>query len=60
MKVSVYKEDEGRQSVLVQATPGSGLPPVVLPNVTRENLRELVLAEVTRMRSPRVPTQVSF
>lgn len=60
MKVSVYKEDKGKQFVLVQATTGSGLPPVVLPNITKENLRELVFAEVTRMRRPKNPTQVSF
>lgn len=40
MKISVYKADGGEFSVLVEAAIGHGKPPVLLPGVTRESLRE--------------------
>lgn len=53
MKVSVYKGPEGKLSVLVQASPGKGRPPVVIPEVTLQNIQEKVLPLVEAMRKPK-------
>lgn len=53
MKVSVYKEIDGTMAILIQASPGSGKAPVVLPGVTREGLRKAVSEAVQTMREPR-------
>lgn len=53
MKVSVYRSEEGNLSVLVQASPGKGLAPVVLSDVTSDNVKERVKAAVDAMRGPK-------
>ena len=53
MKVSVYKGPEGKLSVLVQASVGGGLAPVVVPEVTLENIQEKVRPLVVAMRRPK-------
>lgn len=55
MKVSVYAPVGGTMAVLVQATPGSGTPPVVLQGLTLENLKEEVSKVVVGMRGLRNP-----
>lgn len=57
MKVSIYPLAGGVVDVLVQATPGKGLSPVVLQGLTRENLEAEVGKIVADMRRPRVPAQ---
>lgn len=53
MRVSVYKLENGRQDVLVEASPGSGLAPVLIPNVTKEDIKSRVLPVVVEMRRPK-------
>lgn len=53
MRVSVYKADDGILSVMVEASPGKGRPPVVMGVITPENVVEKVLPLVTAMRRPR-------
>lgn len=57
MKVSIYPIAGGTVDVLVQATPGKGLSPVVLLGLTRENLKTEVGKIVADMRRPKVPAQ---
>lgn len=58
MKVSVYVLEDGGMSVLVQASPGSGLSPALVQEVTQENFKSKVLPVVTRMRRPPRPRPV--
>lgn len=53
MRVSVYKLEDGKMDVLVESTPGKGRSPVMLPDVTREDVVERVLPLVTQMRRPK-------
>lgn len=53
MKVSVYIDEDGRLSVMVQASPGRGRAPTVLPVVTHKDIKEKVLAVVEEMRRPK-------
>lgn len=53
MKVSVYKAEDGSMSVLVQASPGKGRPPVVLMGITPENVVAETLPVVEGMRRPK-------
>ncbi len=53
MKVSIYKGPEGRLTALVQSTPGKGRAPVVLNDITAENVLEKVRPVVDAMRLPR-------
>ena len=53
MKVSIYKEEAGGFSVLVQASPGKGRSPVVLTGITKENIQEKVLPAVEVARRPK-------
>lgn len=57
MKVSVYKGPDGELSVLLQASPGRGRAPVVLSNIDRARIKELVGPEIDKMRAeePSVP-----
>ncbi len=57
MKVSVYNEKGGTQAVLVEPSPGRGLPPVMVQGLNHQDLRSAVLAEVTRLRHPKWPAQ---
>lgn len=57
MRVHVYKHDEGRMVAVIEPTPGKGRPPVLVPGITTENVREKVLPEIVAMRAPRVPRQ---
>lgn len=61
MKVWVYKNEDGTMSVLVQAAPGKGRPPVVLQPITPENVKEQLLPLVNAMRRPKgaEPAQAS-
>ena len=54
MKVSVYALEDGRMDVLVQATPGKGRAPVVVQDVTPEDVVTRVGKVVTEMRRPKV------
>lgn len=53
MKVSVYKNEDGTMSVLVQASPGKGRSPVLLSGVTPENVVQMVRQVVDGMRLPK-------
>lgn len=55
MKVSVYKEEGGAFSVLVQASPGKGRPPVLVVGVTAEEAKAEAVLLVDAMRGPRPP-----
>jgi len=55
MKVSVYKSPDGRMDILVQASPGSGKSPVVVPNVTRDNLVERLGPVIDAQRGKKEP-----
>lgn len=50
MKVSVYKDEEGKLSVLVQASVGVGLAPILVGEITPGNVVEKVLPVVKSMR----------
>lgn len=58
MRVSVYIMPDGAMTALVQASPGSGLPPVLVSGVTEENVREKILPIVEAVRGPKTPTQL--
>lgn len=53
MKVSVYVDEKGRLDVLVQASPGKGRSPVIVSDVTLENIVGMVGPIVTQMRRPK-------
>lgn len=53
MRVSVYKLDDGRMDVLVEASPGSGKAPVVIQGVTQEDLVQRVGPVVDAQRGHR-------
>lgn len=53
MKVSVYKVLGGGFSILAQAAPGKGRPPVLLQGITPGNVSAKTLQVVTQMRRPR-------
>lgn len=58
MKVSVYKEDGGALSVLLEASPGKGLAPVLVRGVTLDNITDKVSVEVEKMRAYVKPAPV--
>ena len=58
MRVSVYKLDDGAMAVLVEASPGRGLSPVMLSDVTPENVEGRLTPLIEEMRRPR-QTQLS-
>lgn len=60
MKVLVYKLETGGFSVLVQASPGKGRAPVVLNDVTLENIKGRVLPAVEAARRPKKQEQLGF
>ncbi len=53
MRVSVYREDDGELSVLVQGSVGMGKVPVLLKGITAENIVERTSAVVVEMRRPK-------
>lgn len=53
MKVTVYKLEDGRMSVLIESTPGKGRAPVLLQGITQENVSSAVLGVVTQLRRPK-------
>ncbi len=55
MRVYVYKLVGGGQAAMVVASVGRGMPPVLLPAVTRENIKELIRPVIDAMRGPRGP-----
>lgn len=55
MKVSVYKDEEGSLSVLVQASLGEARAPILVGGVTLENIQEKVLPVIEAIRAPRSP-----
>lgn len=55
MKVSVYKLETGGLTVLVQSSPGKGRAPVLLSDVTLENIKGRVLPLVEELRGPKQP-----
>ena len=52
MRVHIYKRDEGQLTVMVEPTHGKGLPPVLLENVTAENVAEVVGPVIAAARAP--------
>lgn len=50
MRLSVYKGVLGELSVLVEASLGTGKPPVALPRITLENFEERVLPVIEAQR----------
>lgn len=56
MRVSVFKDEKGELSVLIQASVGRGLAPVLIKDITQENLRSKVLPVVAEMRRPKKVT----
>lgn len=59
MKVSVYKLDGGGLAVLVQASPGKGKTPVLLQEITPENIKSRVGPLLVEMGRPRLRPQES-
>lgn len=57
MKVSVYKGLDGALSVLVQASVGKGLAPVMVGGITLKNFQGKVLPVIDAMRSAKKPNQ---
>lgn len=55
MRVSVYRDLDGEMSVLIEATPGKGRAPVLLRNVTAENVVAGVRPLIDAMRRPKLP-----
>lgn len=53
MRVSVYKGIDGPMTALVVASPGKGRPPVLLSNITEENVVRSVLPVIEGMRLPK-------
>ena len=53
MRIHIYKEEEGRMSVLVEPSPGRGQPPVLLQNITEANVVGEVRPVVDALRRPR-------
>lgn len=58
MKVSVYKSQEGALSVLVQASVGKGLAPIMIGGITLENLKGKVRPVIDAMRAGKKPISV--
>lgn len=53
MKVSIYKGDGPPFAILLEASPGKGRPPVLLPQVSIEDLVGTVGPEIAAMRLPK-------
>ena len=53
MKVSVYAREDGLMDVLLQASAGKGLPPVLVQGVTADNTVEKVGPAIDAMRRPK-------
>lgn len=53
MRISIYKDEEGELSVLVEAAVGHGKPPIVIPRVTKATLREQLLPVIDHQRGRR-------
>lgn len=58
MKVYIYALPDGRRDILVTASPGSQQAPVLLPDVPRDKVKEVVLPVVMAMRRPRPSSPV--
>lgn len=59
MRVHIYKDDKGRLSAFVEPSPGRGMAPVLLQDITPGNVVASVLPVVTSLRRPR-GTQVKL
>lgn len=59
MKVTLYKGKAGKLSILVEAAIGHGKPPVLIPEVTRENLRGLLAPVLDHQKGRREPAATS-
>lgn len=55
MKLSIYKGERGELSVLVEASLGTGKPPVALSGITEENFVARVLPVVEAQRREPTP-----
>lgn len=58
MKVSVFKQETGRPMILVEASVGSGKPPLLVKLGPETNLREAVFQAIkdqTREETPTAP-----
>ena len=53
MRVSIYKRENGQLDVLVEASVGRGLGPVVIQDVTPRDIKEKVLPTIQAMRRKR-------
>lgn len=53
MKVSVYKLEGGGMSVMVESSPGKGRAPVLLQDITPENIAAKVLPVIQQLRRPK-------
>jgi hypothetical protein len=53
MRVSVYKGDDGRVSVLVEAAVGHKKPPVLLSNILPEDISKELPAVLDYQRGPK-------
>lgn len=53
MKVSVYKQEDGTVSILVQASPGKGRTPVLIRDVQPAAVKAAVGPVIDAMRRPK-------
>lgn len=53
MRVGVYVVRNGKLSVLVEASPGRGMSPVLLPDLEANQVRAAVLPVIQQMRVSR-------
>lgn len=60
MKVSVYLSPDGSMDALVTATVGKGMSPVLVKDVTPENVVESIRPVIDKMRLPRATTNRSL
>lgn len=57
MRIHIFKRADGSLSVMLEPSIGKGLAPVLLQDITPDNVTEKVLPEVEKMRLPRAPRQ---
>lgn len=53
MRVSIYKQEDGSMSAMVEASPGKGRPPVLIQDITGENVTARVAPVIDAMRRPK-------
>lgn len=53
MRVSIYREIGTTLSVLVQASPGSGKPPVLMTGVVKKDIKAVLGPVIEAMRGRR-------